>query len=151
MKHRKDVIMATRTVEQIRAELREAEAREAAEREAERERVPVIWQYTLSPLEPDPNWNPRFDPTCSLSRRDGAVTNRAEAEAAGHSTYRMDGGGMVYVFNNGTGRFVTSTGGGRIYTSDPLAFEALSQYLLDHPEGGDVTPIIEEARARRTH
>jgi hypothetical protein len=146
----------TKSVDQLRAELREAEALEVAEGNARREVVPVQWKFTLTP--DTKKYHRLYDPTCRLYRLEGTIVNRAEAEAAGHNVNHREGG-MTYVFNAWSDRLVMAIGGGTVFVgdsfgnekddSDVIAMQELSEFIVEHPGGGDVTAIVQRHRERR--
>jgi len=150
--------MTDKTVEELRAELREAERREAAELQIRRAKVQVRRQFTLLPYEDVHFLDRVYDSTCKLYRLVSTVVNHDEAKTAGHTELEMRNGGMTYVYNTLSHRLVTGVGGGTIWigptwmneddTSDVEAFEELNAFLLEHPEGGDVTEIVERFRNR---
>lgn len=140
------------------ADLREAlRQAEAAERQAAIDlaaSVEPIYRFTLSPVTD--KFDRVFDGSgCTIYKLEGIVLNKEEIQAVGG---QVSDGGMRYVFNHLNGRFVMSTGGGRIWLNDGTfgkpfdteAFEALATYLLEvNIDGGDVTEIVNAARARK--
>jgi hypothetical protein len=138
----------TRTVAEIREELRAAEAREAAEQAARRDAVKPVYKFTLTPEAS--RFDKIYDPTIVLFKLAGTVTNKAELEAVGA---KPDEGGIAYLFNTENGRFVMRTGGGRLWLTGKNSFEEdtdvlqeLADYLTDNPTGGDVTEIVTRFR-----
>jgi hypothetical protein len=155
--------MATK-VERLEAELRQAREAESAERERLRAATPIVMRFTLVPDE-RPGRDELWDDTCRWYYLEGEVVNAEEAAAAGHKVADHSGG-MAYLFNTLSGKFVMSSGGGRVWitgkrwawTGGPNVrdeWEASAQRALTHlagfvkanPEGGDVTEIIETHRA----
>jgi hypothetical protein len=149
----------TRTIEEIEKELEEARAIQEAERQLKRDAVKPIWEYTVTPsARQDLTWDPIYDKTIRAYDLVGRVTNEDECKAAGHPDFALRGGGMRYLFNTGTGRLIGPTGGGTIYLSTgwgmgkrsdkdlEVAVTAISQFLVDHPKGGDITEIITKFR-----
>lgn len=146
----------TRTIREIEAELKEAQAIEDAELKARRDAVKLLWEYTMTPMETklSDDFDPIYDPTISAYKLYGRVINREECLAAGHPEFLLGGGGMRYLFNKVTGRLIGPTGGGTIYIG--LGFgrrnrgikklekviTAISQFLVEHPEGGDISAIV---------
>ena len=140
---------------ELREELRQAEARERVEAEARKRATPVVYRFTAE--ESTPAWHKVYDPSCRLYNLRGEVVNREEAKAAGHSDHEMHEGGMLYLYNTLTERIVTSIGGGQIWIganwngstgSDDVAFDQVSAFLAAHPEGGDITSIVQAHRKR---
>jgi hypothetical protein len=147
-----------KTAAQLRAELVEAELREADERETRRKATPVDRRFTIVPTKPAKAHQELYDPACRFYIIESAVANREEAKTAGHSDHMLQGGGMVYVYNTLSNRIVTSTGGGTVWVgagftgerheSAHEAMYAISAFLVEHPEGGDITAIVNAHRAR---
>jgi hypothetical protein len=151
-----------RTVEDLRAELREAEAKEREEREARKAAVEPILRYTLTLDLRELRREPLWDPACRYYRLEGEVINEQELLEAGHSRdeARRRQGGMTYLFNSATGRFVKAVGGGNVYISAPhssfnsgnpevrATWSRLSEFIKAEPDGGDVTAIVRDHDAR---
>ena len=133
-----------KSVAELEAELREARAREAEAKRAARDAVQPVYQFTLTPEEPHQTWQPIFDDTCTLWKLSGKVLNADELKSVGKSPFE---GAMKYVHNGATGLFVTSVGGGSIFLKSRAGWLALSDFLVSHPEGGDVTEIVTRYRA----
>lgn len=146
----------TRSIEEIRAELREAEALDAEARKAKRESTPVVRRFTIKPHEPRHFVEEMYDSDCLLYMIKAEVVNLEEAKTAGHPEHDLRAGGMVYVYNTMTGKIVCGVGGGTIWISQSLngenkrsAFMAMGkigEFLGEHPEGGDITDIVNEHR-----
>lgn len=62
------------------------------------------------------------------------------------STSLLLEGGMRYIFNGATGKFVCGVGGGSVFLSNQEGWDNLSAYVCKFPEGGDVTAIVESYR-----
>ena len=150
--------MTAKTTAELRAELRAAELREAAERQARTKETPVIRRFTISPTERKGRFHDElFDPACRFYDLDCEVTNRAEAIEAGHPEHDLRGGGMTYVFNTLSGSIVCGTGGGTIWVSAgwdaknaesaQLCMGAISAFIVAHPEGGDITDLVDAHRS----
>ena len=141
-------------IERLKEELREAEARERAEAKARRDAVPILMAYRLEP-DSRPQLDEIYDPAVRRYYLSGHVVNREEAEAAGHDVSRKEGG-MMYLFNTLSGRLVMRCGGGHVYVGtlygeDPYldeTLEELNEFLRTHPEGGDVTGIVQLYREK---
>jgi hypothetical protein len=138
--------MVNKTAAELREELRLAEEAEEAVMAEKRKNTPVQYLFTLTLVPEDKHWDPIFDDTCQLYLLKGEVLNKDELKAVGQSSSLLFEGGMKYVFNGATGYLVCSVGGGSIFTKDPNCFAALSEFLGEHPEGGDVTSIVEYYR-----
>jgi hypothetical protein len=149
---KKGIIMSR--AEELRAELKRIEQEEAAEKTARKAATPVVRKFTIKPVTN--RWTVMYDSTCVLYDLSAEVTNADEAKAAGHYEHDMRGGGMTYVFNTGTGRIVCSTGGGTIWIGGGFAGQndesaawtmiQISAFIVQHPEGGDITAIVEAHR-----
>lgn len=145
-----------KTAAELRAELREAEQREAAYRIAQQKKTPIIRKFTISKIDNNKWRREIFDTSCLFYEIKAEVTNRDEAKAAGHPDHEFQCGGMVYVFNILSGRIVCDTGGGTIwissgwcgehYNSAHRAMVAISKFIVDHPDGGDITDIVQAHR-----
>jgi hypothetical protein len=152
--------MTDRTIQEIRAELAEAEKAEKLELERLKEAFPPIWQFTIKPAAPRSfsSTDELYDDTCRFYELEGEVINREEAAAVGHTELFMRGGGMTYVYNTLSHRIICATGGGTIYISRPWSIrddtsaqetmEEVNAFLLENPEGGDITEIVERHRTR---
>lgn len=147
-----------RTIEEIKAELREAEAAESAKAQALRDSVKPEWVFTLTPSES--KWHEVYDDTCLVYRLEGRVTNLEALKAVGsHMPALGSGGAMDYVFNTVTGKLIMAVGGGTIYInrqfgkrsdgSDVTAMNELGAFLVAHPDGGDITSIVVTHQQRR--
>jgi hypothetical protein len=150
----------TRSIEELEAELAEARKAEELAARARRDAVKPKWKFTLTP-QPAPmdGWDPVFDPTVTAYKLSGEVTNADEVLAAGHSDWAIRGGAMRYLYNTGTERLIGPVGGGTIYLTlswsttkrrERAALEtavaAISRFLAEHPEGGDITEIVQAFR-----
>lgn len=151
-----------KSVEEMRAELREAEQvleqREKAELKAKLEATPIIYKFTVS--KADNRRREIYDTSCLFYEIKAEITNRDEAKAAGHPEHCMRVGGMTYAFNALSGRIVCEVGGGTIwigsgwgsdeqYDSAQRAMVKVSQFIVDNPDGGDITDIVEAHRNER--
>lgn len=141
----------TKTVEQLRAELRKAEQAEEAAAKTRREATPPVWQFTLSPTTQERV----YDDTVVAYTLRGEVINRDECLTAGRAEYELRGGAMVYLFNTGTGKLIAPVGGGTIYISsfyprnreaEAKVIDQISDFLVAHPEGGDITEVVNAFR-----
>jgi len=149
----------TQSIEELRRQLREAEALEAQKREARRKATPVRYQYFIALASRRNSFDKLYDDTIVQYHIERVILNRTEAEAAGHQDWELRAGGINYLFNKGTGKIICALGGGTSYIStrwngeqdgaDVEAFEAISQFLDEHPNGGDITPIVETFQACR--
>lgn len=140
----------------LEQQIKKLKEQDKQERIARLEATPKIMRYSIAVA--DDKWDKILDPECITYRVTGEVANRVEALAAGHNLDR-DSGGMNYLFNKATGRFVMAMGGGTIYVgtfgSDIPTVETtrvmgqLAEFVLKHPEGGDITDIVVEHRRLR--
>ena len=150
-----------RPIEEIEAELIAAKQAAAAEDKARRESVVPVWKYTLAPHAD--MFREVWDDTVTQVRLTGTMVNSDEYVAAGNQ--RPDEGGMTYLFNGASGRIIGAFGGGRVHVADRTwgrnmadqqtvtesakqCCAELSEFIVSHPEGGDVTSIIEAHNQR---
>jgi len=152
--------MSDRTVAELRAELRQAEQREAAAKEARKKEVPVEYRYTIS-LAKRHSFDKIYDDTIRRYRIERVCLNAEAAKAVGHSDHEISSGGMDHLYNTVTAKIICPCGGGTSYIgprwpgsndgADDMAFELIGLFLVENPEGGDITTIVDEFRARRAH
>lgn len=122
------------------AELRRAESARLAELAKS---VKPVYEFRL---ELDTRGYDRvFDDACTMYQLNGRVTNKPELEAVGARSHFE--GGMRYVFNGATGKFICSVGGGSIFLSSVEGWAELSEFVRRNPEGGDVSEIVSRRRA----
>jgi hypothetical protein len=143
------------TVADLEQQLAAAKHRLECERNALKESVKPIYQFTLT-RHTKPGTDRLFDPSCQWYRLEGRIANKVEMEAAGH--YKPFEGGLNYLFNFASGRFVMSGGGGSIFlpreegsgTFGPpsdRALKLMTDFILDYSvEGGDFTEQMRELR-----
>lgn len=140
-------------IEELEAKLAQLRQEEADRARALRESVTPRYTYMLVPHSE--SWDKIADPSCRWYRLEGVIINTPELNAVGAAIPAA--GGMNYLFNTLSGRFVISGGGGTVYLNlngrfgppDTEAFQELEAFVAEHPEGGDVTEIVERGRARR--
>ena len=156
-----------KTAAELRAELKEAEKREAASREAERKLVPIVMQFAIKPRKRT-GATKLYATGYKLYVLEGICTNKEQAKAAGHPDYRTNGGSHDIVYNSNDGEIVCYVGGGTLWIyedyfdrisrgvdaaaddyADDVAMSLISKFLQEHPEGGDVTSIVEKFREVR--
>lgn len=147
------------TVAELQTKLAAAKLAESEERNRLRESVKLEWRFFLRP--DTSRFDKIMDNTVIKYRLDGEVVNREQAIAAGHSTDSVRGGGITYLYNTGTNRFVLRIGGGTIYVGESwsgdveenqsaeLAMLRLAAFLSRNPDGGDVTDIVAAHRKAR--
>lgn len=144
-------------MQELEAELATLRQQEKDEVKARRESVKPAWAFILAPHTD--RYDKIADPSCRWYRLEGVITNSEEYHEVGAT--KPQEGGMNYLFNTLSGRFVISGGGGTIYISltgdsifgraaDTEAFGALEAFIRENPEGGDVTEIVERGRAARS-
>lgn len=149
-----------KTVEELRAELREAEAQAKKEADERRKAFKVQYRYEISLHNRNTTFDKIYDPTCTRYRISRTCLNREEALAAGLPDFELTDGGMAYMFNTVTGRIICATSGGTQYISerwntyekdgaDDWAFEQIGKFLTVLPDGGDITAIVEAYLERR--
>lgn len=141
---------------ELEAELDKLRQQRLDELKALRESVTPRYTYLL--VRPTgPGTDRIADPSCVWYRLEGVVINADELHAVGVTTPHQ--GGMNYLFNTLSGRFVMSGGGGTSYISlvddfgrkaDTEAFQELEAFVEKHPEGGDVTDIVARGREKRS-
>lgn len=133
------------------AELRQADL---AAMEARRQLVKPSYVFTLEPVHTT-GYRKSADPHCCWYRLTGTVTNKPELEEVGIHPFE---GGMDYLFNELSGRFVISGGGGSVWLhltphygeeSDDAAFKELEAFIKGSPLGGEVTEIVNRYRENR--
>lgn len=147
-----------RSIEDIEAELREARQARDAERKRIRDATPVVRRFTILPHSPRRFSEEMYDDNCALYELRAEVINKEEAMAAGHSEHEFREGGMTYVFNKISGRIVCGTGGGTFWVSRGTseksrqsanrAMDEISSFIRRHPDGGDITSIVNKHRSR---
>jgi hypothetical protein len=148
-----------KTTAELRRELREAEQRDVDNREAARKATPVKYQYTIEPAKRESTFDKIYDDTCCMYEIRRTAVNLEAAVAAGHEEWELRDGRMRYLFNSWGGKIVTAVGGGTVYIgrvwngpedyADDRAFEQINVFLGEHPEGGDITTIVDEFLAIR--
>lgn len=146
------------SVAELEAALRSAKQRDEADRKARLESVTPVYQFTLEPVAVQHFGEEIWDDTLCGYRLTGTVLNRDEMEAAGHG--RVHEGGMTYLFNWNTEKFVMTLGGGSTFLSTRGTFagpdkvehahatlDRLARFVVANPKGGDVTEIVENHRS----
>jgi hypothetical protein len=139
-------------IAQLENEILELRRQKAAELEEIKKSVTPQYEWTLTPTVD--NYDKIYDSTCKFYTLDGRCVNKHEAEAAGHS--HIQEGGMKYLFNTLSGRIVGSWSGGTVWISkggtsfsaDEYTLANLSAFIVQNPDGGNVTSIILDHRAR---
>jgi len=151
--------MNPRIVE-MEAEIKRLKDEDAAAAKVLRESVKPEWKFTFTPAPPqEANWDsvrPQSGVRCYVLH--GEILNHEAIKAVGGWKDRSGEGSYTYMVNFATPypTIVAGVGGGVIYISggawgrEPIkaepAFMALERFLFDHPEGGDVTEIINAHR-----
>lgn len=142
----------TYTVAQLESMLADAKKAERDELEARRKSVTPEYKFTLEKVNRQ-GLTKSWDETIIQLELSGVVTNRAEMESVGNP---LDGGGMTYLFNTVTGKFVCG-GAGRSWIGSGLRSDGteqiyadLSEAWLAHPSDViDVTALVNAERVRR--
>jgi hypothetical protein len=143
-------------IAELQAELKVATANAQVEREALRKATKRRWKFTFAPAnDRQYSFSKNRDALMELWYLQGEVVNREECTAAGWSDDTTRTGGMGYWFNRASGHIAFNSGGGNIYINDgsfrgeaeanadaEIVFKALEQFIIDNPQGGDVTDII---------
>jgi len=147
------------TEEELEAELKALRQRKADERKARLEATPIKMLYTFAPSTKQPSFEEVYDNSIKFYRLEGIITNRKEAEEAGHNLEHAGQGGMTYLYNTVSGRIIMNIGGGQVHLGgarwaygkeDTGAVQAsmlraiaeLEEFIAVHPDGGDVTDIV---------
>lgn len=142
----------TRTIADIRAELAEAEAAEARRVAALKDTVKPQYGYRADLAAfPDRHFVRGVYASYRITR---IVLNREELEAVGA---RAEDSSGSYLLNRQAGHFVNA-GGGTYFLPVPgfnsvnLDYEGLyaplAAWLVEHPNGGDITALCEQIIAR---
>lgn len=118
-------------------------AKERDEQEEVRKAVQPRYLFTLMPVIEKSSWERIYDPMCKLYKLSGSVLNGHELKAVGKVPFE---GSMNYLWNGATYSFVTAVGGGSSFIKEQETFDMLSAFVLKHPEGGDVTELVEQER-----
>lgn len=142
-------------IAELEAELARLRREQDDEARARRDAVPPRYEYLLVPV--NPTHDKVADPSCRYYRLEGVVINADELHAVGAKVPQS--GGMNYLFNTLSGRFVLSVGGGYVHLylvdqfgrkAESEAFRELEILLHGAPEAThDVTDIVERAHAKR--
>lgn len=142
-----------RTIEEIEEELRLAKQAQRDEAERRREAVKPRYEYVIASATTK-SYDRVYDPAVVLYRVESICLNMGECVDAGHNEDGLRQGGMTYYFNTATGRIITCTGGGYLHIEDFDDREAsarcvaeVSEFLVAHPEGGEITDIVERFHA----
>lgn len=132
-----------RSVREIMEELREAEAREAREKKERADSVKPDVTVEIRPADPSAYaWREIYDDAVTLWTVSATLLNEDELKAVGKE-HRV--GSMTYYFNTATARLITSVGGGYVYLKkSPEQWKEVSDFIVTHPEGGDITLIVEK-------
>jgi hypothetical protein len=141
-------------IAELEAALTAAKEVQRRERKELLDSVTPRMTYTIEPTETKSFIDRIYDPAVKVYRLTGTCTNIAECEAAGHI---ISTGGMNYLFNTATNRLIMSFGGGHVYIghgydadeNTEWAYNRIGEFLVRHPEGGDITPIVEETNRHR--
>ena len=128
-------------IEKLRAQLAAAEAVEAAQKEERRKNAKAIFRYSVLPVTLA-RWNFIFDESCLFYRVTRECQNSAEMKAAGQFESHYQNGGMNYYYNSATKKLIASTGGGFILFEDLDKWSAISAFIAENPQGGDITHIL---------
>jgi hypothetical protein len=136
----------SKTVAELRAELRAAEQAESEAKRVAAQAVKAKLVFTIR--RNDSSFDKILDESCVLYRITGITQNKDELAAVGREARD---GGMNYLFNIATGRLVCSMGGGNVYVKtgqwssdkpDWPTIRALEAFIVANPDGGDVTHIV---------
>lgn len=142
----------------LRNQVKEAEREVNRERDLVKKSITPIYRFTLAPAEHRTH-HEILDDAIVLVRLEGVVENAEAMREVGADPFQ---GGMTYFFNKLSGKIVTSEGGGNIWLSTDASFsrsteeredarktfDVLSKFLVENPEGGDVTEIVMSHRRK---
>lgn len=132
--------LSDHTVEELTAALEVAKHRAQAEANKLRESVTPIKRITIEPVEP--KFDRLYDDAVRWYRIEGVCINKDELEAVGAS--KPMEGGINYLFNIATGKFIMRDGGGTIhlpngksgYTggAEQWVMDELAEIVLSNPD-----------------
>lgn len=146
--------MITDQIKALEAQLKAARELEKAEHDARRRSVRPTYRFTFTPVE-DAFYGVRDGSGVTIYRLNCTCDNAEECKQVGRDPFT---GGMDYYVNTSLQphRIVCSTGGGNIYIETgrwarkpenrakaERQISGLEQFITEHPEGGDVTTIID--------
>lgn len=146
------------TIEELEAQLKAARRAEADKAKAEMEAHRPVYRFTVEPASSAYHEERIYDPSIKLYSISGTCINADEVREAGYPDHVLRGGGMVYYYNTASNCIIGGVGGGTIYIgagwnaedrdSDIEAMAKVSAFIAEHPEGGDITDIVNEHRER---
>ena len=137
-------------IARLEQELRDAKKRASDEMAARKAEVEKVYRYTLS-IDTKP-YDVMLDDTVLKYRLEGEIVNLDQCIEAGYSESELKVGGHTYLFNTLSSRFICGIGGGYVYLGFDRdegtreRFERLAEWVVDNPEGGDVTDLVNELR-----
>lgn len=146
-------MMTDYSIAQLESMLRKARQREADAKDIKKAETPIIWQFTIE-LNDD-KWDTLWDKDSCFYKIRGRVLNEEEAKAVGHHVGFT--GDMKYVYNMLNHKIVCAVGGGTSFingghngedASARQAFDELNEFLIENPEGGDITHIVNAHKQR---
>jgi len=126
-------------IAELEAELAQLKREDAEQKAQRRKQVRPVYKFTLKPANDPYMVRSIMDESCVLYTLSGKVLNADEMKAVGNQLFE---GGMTYLFNRITGKFIMSTGGGSVYLRSAEAFGELGEFIVRHPQGGIVTDIV---------
>ena len=140
---------------ELRTEITSIEKELESVKKVERAKVRRDWMFGIYPVKDRSYLSEILDPAVKMYRLSGVILNKEQLETAGWSESETRDGGMNYLFNTATGKIIKADGGGNIYirgggwggTTEEkviagLVYDELNAFLVEHPEGGDVTKTI---------
>jgi Ni,Fe-hydrogenase I small subunit len=158
-----DTIPARERIAELEAELVELRKQESDAKEALRKSVKAEYKFTLTRQDEQKhqhNWgDPIWDDTITVLRIDGKILNEDALKEVGAMVPTQ--GGMDYLFNTATGKFVIAIGGGTWYCGDGrysndktnhkrLMLDDLEHLIAGIPQRWDeldITPIVNAHRS----
>lgn len=142
--------MTEMSIAELEELLRVKRQEEADALKVKRDSVKPVYRITID-LATGHSFHKIMDDSVKVYRISGEVTNKAEVDAVGGDSR---GGGMDYLFNTLSGKLIMSTGGGTIWVGGfdndgHEAFQQINEFLCDHPDGGNITDIVNADRQAR--
>jgi len=134
-------------IKALEERLEELKAQANVERIERSKLVQPMYKFVLEPIEKPHAWDRLYDETCMLYSLYGELLNADELRDVGKVV--PSSGGMTYLWNGATDRFVCATGGGQMFVKDTETWNELSKFIKVHRDGGDVTEIVDRERLRR--
>lgn len=132
-------------IEEAEDLISELKAQKRRQLEEEKAKHKPIYKYTIKKSEYGRKdiFNYLYDDSSCIYNIARECTNRIEARAAGHSEWDISTCGMEYAFNKSSGKLICSIGGGTLLLpNDVNIWEAVSNFIVSNPNGGDISSIM---------